>query len=170
MVGAGPCQPRLQEKCDELKDHIYDCSNLRQADVYSKTTKEIGEYVGRTYRYGSDIRRAVQTLTMPVMTIPADPAEGSPRSIERMWEKKIDEFVKLELALEENLRTLYTLVWGQCTEIVRARLEALGSYVAMSEELNSLALLKAIKSIAYNFQGQKYTPNALNKASTGSML
>jgi hypothetical protein len=35
-----------------------------------------------------------------------------------MSEKKIDEFVKRELALEENLRTLYTLMWGQCTEIV----------------------------------------------------
>jgi hypothetical protein len=36
-------------------------------------------------------------------------------------------------------------------------------YGAMSEEFHSLALLKAIKSIAYNFQSQKYKPNALNK-------
>jgi hypothetical protein len=81
-----------------------------------------------------------------------------------MWEKKIDEFVKRKLPLEENLRTLYTLVWGQCTKIVRARLEALDNYKDMSEEFNSLALLKAIKSIVYNFQSQKYKPNALNKS------
>jgi hypothetical protein len=99
---------------------------------------------------------------MPAMPEPADPADGAPKATVRKWEKKIDEFVKRELALEENLRTLYTLVWGQCTEIVRARVEALPNYKEMSEEFDALALLKAIKSIAYNFQSQKYKPNALN--------
>jgi hypothetical protein len=156
-------QPRFQGKCDELKGHIYDCSDSRQSDVYTKTTKEIGEYVGRTYRYGSDVRRAVQKLTMPAtMPAPADPADGTNHSVVRMWKKKIDEFVKRELALEENLRTLYTLVWGQCTEIVRARLEAFDGYERMSEDYDSLTLLKAIKSIAFNFQSTKYKPDALN--------
>jgi hypothetical protein len=68
-------QPRFQGKCD-----IYDCSDSRQADVYSKTTQEIGEYVGRTYRYGSDARRAVQKLAMPAMPVPADPADGVPKA------------------------------------------------------------------------------------------
>jgi hypothetical protein len=157
-------QPRFQGKCDDLKGYIYDCSDWRQADVYTKTTKEIGEYIGRTYCHGSDVRRAVQTLVMPVMIVPADPPEGAPRSIERMWEKKIDEFVKREPALEENLRTFYTLVWGQCSEVVRAQSEVLDSYGAMSEDFNSMALLKAIKGIAYNFQRQKYKPNAFNES------
>jgi hypothetical protein len=135
-------QPRFQGKCDKLKGHIYDCSDSRQADVYSKTTKEIGEYVGHTYQYGSDVRQAVQTLAMPAMTVPADPADGATRSQERMWEKKIDEHVKRELTLEENMRTLYTLMWEQCTKIVRARLDALANYEAIPEEFNSLALLK----------------------------
>jgi hypothetical protein len=133
-------QPRFQGKCDELKGHIYDCSDSRQSDVYTKTTKEIGEYIGRTYRYGSDVRRAVQKLTMPNMPVPADPAEGANKAIVRMWEKKIDEFVKRELALEENLRTLYTVVWGQCTEIVRARLEAFDGYGRMSDDYDVTSL------------------------------
>jgi hypothetical protein len=33
-------QPRFQRKCDELKGHIYDCSDSRQSDVYTKTTSE----------------------------------------------------------------------------------------------------------------------------------
>jgi hypothetical protein len=70
-------QPRFQGKCDDLKGYIYDCSDSRQADVYTKTTKEIGEYVGRTYRHGSDARRAVHTLAMPIMIVPAYPAEPS---------------------------------------------------------------------------------------------
>jgi hypothetical protein len=72
-------QPRFQGKCDELKGHMYDCSDSRQADVYSKTTQEIGEYVGRTYRYGSDARGVVQKLAMPAMPVPADSPDGAPR-------------------------------------------------------------------------------------------
>jgi hypothetical protein len=33
-------------ECDALKGHIYDCSDARQKDIYTKTTKEIAEYVG----------------------------------------------------------------------------------------------------------------------------
>jgi hypothetical protein len=45
----------FEGKCDELKGFIYDCSDdSRQADIFAETTREIAEYVGRTYRYGSD--------------------------------------------------------------------------------------------------------------------
>jgi hypothetical protein len=96
------------------------------------------------------------------MPEPADSADGVPRATVWKWEKKIDEFVKRELALEENLRTLYTLVWGQCTETMWARVEPVAKKKDMSDELDALALLKTFKSIAYNFQSQKYKWNALN--------
>jgi hypothetical protein len=42
-------QPKFEGKCTDLKGHIYDYSNARQADLYAKTTKEIAEYVGKEY-------------------------------------------------------------------------------------------------------------------------
>jgi hypothetical protein len=44
-----PRQPKFEGKCDDLKGHIYDCSNPRQVDLFAKTTKELAEHVGRTY-------------------------------------------------------------------------------------------------------------------------
>jgi hypothetical protein len=41
-------QPKFEGKCEDLKGHIYDCSNARQSDMFVKTTKEIAEYVGWT--------------------------------------------------------------------------------------------------------------------------
>ena len=55
-------QPKFEGKCDELKGFIYDCSDSRQADMYVKTTKEIAEYVGCTYKFGSDARLAIENL------------------------------------------------------------------------------------------------------------
>jgi hypothetical protein len=45
-----PRAPKFEGKCNDLKGHIYDCSNARQSDQFMKTTKEIAEYVGRTYK------------------------------------------------------------------------------------------------------------------------
>ncbi len=45
---------KFDGKCEELKGHIFDCTDVRQSDQYSRTVKEIAEYVGRTYKYGAD--------------------------------------------------------------------------------------------------------------------
>jgi hypothetical protein len=68
--------------------------------MYAKTTKEIGEYVGRACKYGADIRQAIETLAVPTFTKPTDPPTEATRSQIRIWEKRIDEFVKKETHLE----------------------------------------------------------------------
>ena len=42
---------RFVGRTTDLNGHIYDCSDIRQADQFIKTTKEIAEYIGRTYKY-----------------------------------------------------------------------------------------------------------------------
>jgi hypothetical protein len=70
-----PKQPKFEGKSDDLKGHIYDCSSVKQADAFVKTMKEIAEYVGRTYKYGSDVRLAVLHLSSPTIAMPPDPAD-----------------------------------------------------------------------------------------------
>ena len=124
-----------------------------------KTTKEIGEFVGRTYKYGGDIRLVVENLELPVMAEPSDPPENTTRTQERIWEKQVDEFVKRSSYLTENVKTLYSLVWGQGTNIMRQKIEALDTFDTMSSAGDGLSLLKAIKDMAYNnFQSHKISP------------
>jgi cytochrome c biogenesis protein ResB len=72
-----PTTPKFEGKCTELKGHIYDCSDSRQSDKFTKTTKEIAEYVGRTYKYGGDIRVVVNNLEEISITEPTDPPDGA---------------------------------------------------------------------------------------------
>ena len=58
---------------------------------------------------------------LPVMVEPSDSPENAIRTQERIWEKQVDEFVKRSSYLTENVKTLYSLVWGQCTDIRRSR-------------------------------------------------
>jgi hypothetical protein len=57
-------QPKFKGKCTELKGFIYDCSNSKQADICTKTTEEVTEYAGQTYKYGSNIRLAIENLML----------------------------------------------------------------------------------------------------------
>jgi hypothetical protein len=81
-AGTSPKEPRFEGRCSDLSGHIYDCSNTRQADVYAKTTREVAEYVGRTYNYGTNAKIAVvETLALPTfLTMPSDPPTGATES------------------------------------------------------------------------------------------
>jgi len=129
--------------------------------MFVKTTK--AEYVGRTYKYGGDIRLAVENLELPIINEPSDPPAGATRTKECIWEKQVDEYVKRSTYLtNENIKTLYSLVWGQCTDVMRQKVEALPNFFnGMSSEGDSLSLLKAIKIMAFNFQSQKYLSHSM---------
>ena len=63
----------FEGKCDDLSGYIYDCADPKQAaDMYMNTMKEISEYVGRTYKYGGEMRQVVLKLRLPVWPIPDD--------------------------------------------------------------------------------------------------
>jgi hypothetical protein len=47
--------------------------------------------------------------------------------------------------------------------VVLAKLEARDTYNKMSEEADSMKLLKEIRALVYNFQSQKYAPQALHE-------
>jgi hypothetical protein len=130
-----------------------------------KTTKEIAEYVGWTFKKGSDARLAIKNLSLPVLALPADPAGDTNNALNRIWEKEIDKYVKRKTCLADNMQLVYSLVWGQCTDIMGQKVEALTIYETLTTSGgDGLALLKAIKDMVYNFQSRKYLPHALHKS------
>ena len=127
--------------------------------MFVKTTK--AEYVGRTYKYGGDIRLAVENLELSIINKPSDPPAGATRTQECIWEKQVDDYVKQIKYLNENIKTLYSLVWGQCTDVKHQKVEALPNFNGMSSEGDGLSLLKAIKNMAFIYQSQKYLPHSM---------
>jgi hypothetical protein len=82
-----PRAPKFEGKCPELKGRTFDAADFRQSDQFVKTTREITEYVGRTFKYGGDIRLAVETLTPSNFKMPDDPPTGASKTAEKIWEK-----------------------------------------------------------------------------------
>jgi hypothetical protein len=128
-------QPKFVGKNEDLvRGHVYDCSDARQSDIFMKTTKEVSEYVGSNFKYGSDVSLAIENLAMTTLVEPADPADNATKTQIRMWEKKVDEFVKRKTYLEENLKTVYSLVWGQCTNVMRQKVKATKDFKTLPDD------------------------------------
>jgi len=158
-----PKAPRFTGRCDDLDGYIYDVSSPRQAaDTFTKTTREVAEYVGQTYKYGADAQLAIEKLAPPIIAEPDDPEENASGTINRIWEKDVNKYVKRKNMLSENLKTAYSLVYGQCTDALRAKLEAQPGHSAEASDV--IALLKSIKTVMFSFQAQKYAPRALCEA------
>ena len=155
---------RFEGRCEELKSFVYDSVDLRQAEQYTKTTNEIAEFIGRTYKYGMDTRLSIQTMTVLTFPVPDDPPNGATRTELRIWEKTVDDYVVRKTLLQENLKTAYSLIWGQCSDIMRQKVEASPGYELISQTGDAIELLKTIKTIAFNYQTQKYVPQGLHDA------
>lgn len=141
-------QVKFEGKCDETKGRIFDCSDAIQSDNFTKSTKEMAEHVGRTYKYGNDTKLAIENLAIPTLEKPDDLPNSAGLTDKCIWEKEVEEYVKRKNALRENLKTVFSLTIGQCSKIRQQHLEARSNYTEMPRTTNSIALLKAIKNIS----------------------
>lgn len=157
-------QTKFEGRIDSLKGYIYDCADSRQADMYMKTTREIAGYVATALRNGNDVKTAIETLEVPKMKLPNDLPANASAGQKRHWEKRIDEISKKEMILEENMKTLFSIVWGQVSDVLKHRIQALADFKRMNSEGDSLALLAALRDQAFNFQSQKDQAQALQEA------
>jgi hypothetical protein len=155
---------RFEGRCEELAGHIYNYAGPKQAaDQYTKTTREICEYVGRNYKHGADAKIALETLAVPTFPEPTDPPNDATRTRIRIWEKEVDDYVKRGTLLSENLRTAYSLIYRQCSKAMRAKLESRPNHATLEATADSIGLLENIRTVMFQFQAQRYAPLALHE-------
>ena len=148
---------KFKGRCEELIGHVYDCETSTQCDQFVITTREICEYVGRTYKYGGDIKITLERLKVYDIPQPEAPTDLSNDEVKKLiFSREIDEYVKRKSFLRENLKTVYSLIWGQCSEYMRAKVQANDDYENFSGNQDPVALLKAIKSVNFKFEEHRY--------------
>jgi hypothetical protein len=87
--------------------------------------------VGRT-------KTALETLAEPTYVEPMDPPANASRTQVQIWEKQVDEHVKRVTMLAKNLKLAYSLIYGQCTNALQAKLESRPNHVAIEGAADSI--------------------------------
>ena len=149
-----------------LEGYIFDFSDSKQANKFITAIKRISEHVGTKYKYGGYICSSIKNSTrfaIPLPVVPDDTVNALTRSVAT---NKIDLYVKRDGILDENLQKAYSLIFGQCTELLNRKLKSSVNWDAMSSTYDMFALLEAIKTIIYRFEDQKYFPLSLHNAKT----
>ncbi len=75
-------------------------------------------------------------------------------------------YVKTEAGIETAMKSLYDLIWGQCSESLRSRLRGYDDFHAYSVNADSMALLKSVRAEMTGFRNKMYLTHALHKTMT----
>jgi hypothetical protein len=75
------------------------------------------------YKYGTDAKTALETMAEPTFMEPTEPDTTMTWTQQCIWEKQVNEHVKRYNMLMKNLKTAYLLIYGQCSNALRAKLE-----------------------------------------------
>jgi hypothetical protein len=95
--------------------------------------------VGEKYTtIGSFLRIGILSLVVPAPTRPTAP-------------------------IATTMKSLYDLIWGQCSESLRSRLRGYEDYTNYSVNADSIALLKGIRAEMTGFRNKQYLTHGLHK-------
>jgi hypothetical protein len=150
-----------------LKGHVFECTDGRQGEQFTVTMKEIAEYVGSNYSYWADILWTVEHEALFVVTRPKEPDTTTTPMDEvdtRIFKKEADEYMKRQEKNSENRRTLFSLMLGQCSDYLKAKLSSLPIYSDIKESFDAPCLIKAIKQISYKLEEIMYHLLSLHDA------
>ena len=113
-----PVAQKFKGIYSDLEGYIFDCSDSRQADKYITEIKIIAEYVGAEFKYGGDIRLSIENSKRFEIPMPTAPGNNDTDMLTIILNIKIHFYVKNDCILDENLQKAYSLIHGQCTELL----------------------------------------------------
>ena len=129
---------RFKGRCEGLGEHVYDRvgTKQQQAEAFAKTTEEIANYIGKEYTQGYYVRLSVEEMMLYDMDIekPSDLATGASTLDTEIWKEEVKTFVKTKTTFSSNLKRLYSLIWGQCSDTMKAELESMTGFATIAQQ------------------------------------
>ena len=81
--------------------------------------------------------------------------------------KKVNSYVRRDSILDKNIQQGYSLVLGQCTELLVSKLKTTLNWDTISTNFDYfLELIALTKSVVFKFEDQRYLPLLLHYAKT----
>ena len=107
---------------------------------------------------GGDIQCTVETFTQLTLSTPPAPPilpTRSPGPVgQASFHEQVKEYVKWTNKLEENIKSLWSLLWGQSSDAIHTHIETLPTFEVMQETSASLELLLTLQAVMFNVQEQ----------------
>jgi len=100
-----------------MNSHVFQTFNESQNKrQYTKTMESLQRYVNKNCKHAGDLDSLFK-LEKPTITPPADTSsEDAANTIKLLkWTESTKTYMRREQAFEDNLRDIYSIIWGQCS-------------------------------------------------------
>ena len=153
-----------------MNGHVFQCFNEGgDKNEFVKTVEALHEYIAKKITYPGDMWNLTMELTEP--TVP-EPDEITEKEMEdspfkkAVWTKEVSSYVVRREQLKQNMRAVSAVIWGQCSEAMRAKLKAHEDYKEKYTKADCVWLLSTIRATMLRFEGHHYIFLALQDALT----
>jgi len=101
----------------------------------------------KTMKFSEDLAPLfADPMETPKIDMPTDPGSNASKTQDMIYAEKIKEYVKRETALTGNMRLVYAVIWGQCSEAMKAKIKSVSNYKDKSEGNDCVWLLEHVKA------------------------
>ena len=149
----------FSDNTEELDDCTFDVGLANQGELFTKNLQKLAEYAGRNNKESRDISYAIENVSETDFSSDLQTlgTAGGEEVNKMILAREVDSYVKRKATYRQNKESIYAIILGECTEVMRAKLKSLHSFsTEASPKSDGIKLLKLIRQISYEFESQRY--------------
>jgi len=125
---------------EEMNGHVFQCFNKCEDNKhFSKTVEALGEYIAKKLKYPGNMASLMKDFVRPKIPKPTElEVSETNRLVVAIWEMKVSAYCTRTDYLDSNLKTAYAVIWGQCSEAMKANLTSLDDFETESHEVTKV--------------------------------
>ena len=121
-----PPKPKAEAKTsgsiEELSDVVFDCEDGKQSANFEELLDKLAVYLGGKFEHGGEVLVMVKALEAKKLKKP-DPVDKNADEVDKaIWTLDLAAWVKKRNKIDDNMKRGYSIVWGQCSEYMKAKL------------------------------------------------
>ena len=141
----------------ELNRHVFQTFGESQdKKQFTKMMEALRRYVNKHCKHAGDMSKLFnfENPTIdPPEDISADEAKMPMKLLK--WTENTKNYLQREQPLEDNLKTIHSVIWGQCSLSLQAKIKPEKEYVEKDKANDCAWLLAQIKNAIYKFDSKK---------------
>lgn len=112
-------------------------------------------YAKKSLKCAEDLKSLFATdMKMPILERPEVPDDDADETDMAIWNEDIKDYAKRKRALRGNLAAIQAVIWGQCSEAMKAKLKSIDGYEQSMSDDDCEWMLKNIKAITMQFDAK----------------
>ena len=142
---------------EDMNGNVFQCfSEQRDRRQYEKTVEALEGYVKKTLKYHEDIADLfdLDEMRNPEIQKPKELGEKATDLDKAIQQEEAKDYVKRTRILKSNMSTIFSVIWGQCSEDMKTKLKSTPGFAEATKE-DCTWLLKKIKGISLKFDEKR---------------